>query len=487
MIGHAFVYFNFYPQHDSLNHAFDFAREWEISLGRFFLIFLEKIKGNVSVPWIEGIGVMLCISLMCFVISDILQIKEKNCIVALSGFLSINPSIIELNGVFDFVSAAYMFSSTLALLGVYIIVKYQTNIFSVLISILLFTVSVSIYQGGIASGMCLFLLYEIKKCVNNDDEIREKFKRWFKYFLVIFVSLCMYFVLWHLFLKLYNIQPANSYNSSSNLKNLSVTKIPKTIIKNYILFFDFFYGKGCFVGQYVCRTANIIFSLVACIKLVEIVIKKRINKHNLFLMLLLIVLIPLFCCAINVIIQKETLFFYCNYSICFQYIFLLSIINEGEVVFTPCVKSIKKIYLVLILIILFQNIILANEVYTSQKILYDRTVSIITRVLDTIENCPEYKIGHTKVVLVGDLYKNPNIPKLDANLDWYHGSKKVSVTYKQTFESMAFILGSNINRECDEKVINQISNREDVKEMEIYPGKGYCKLIDDVIVVKLSN
>ena len=161
------------------------------------------------------------------------------------------------------------------------------------------------------------------------------------------------------------------------------------------------------------------------------------------------------------------------------------LISEGE---KYLLKNRKHtLFPILIAIILLQNIILANEVYTSQKVLYDRAVSITTRILNEIEKNSEYESGKTKIILVGDLYNNVYIPKLESNLSWYHGSKKIAITYKQTFESMAFLLGSDINREKDETIIKQYSKRKEVEQMEMYPKSGYCKNIDNVIVVKLSN
>ena len=51
LLANAFVYFNVSPQHDSVNHMFEFAGTWELSLGRFLLPLYGNLQGQITTPW----------------------------------------------------------------------------------------------------------------------------------------------------------------------------------------------------------------------------------------------------------------------------------------------------------------------------------------------------------------------------------------------------------------------------------------------------
>ena len=67
------------------------------------------------------------------------------------------------------------------------------------------------------------------------------------------------------------------------------------------------------------------------------------------------------------------------------------------------------------------------------------------------------------------------------------GFTKTSITYPQTFTSFFKLMGDKINVESNSEKIKEYLENSVVKNMSSYPKKGYCKMIDDVLVIKFSD
>ncbi len=157
MAANAFAYFNFYPQHDSLNHAMYFANKWEVQLGRFLLPIYGNVRGEITMPWVIGMLSILFIAGSTFVVSDLLYLDSPILIVLTGGALAANLCVTELCAVFLFVTDAYMLSMFLGCLAVWTIRKLQSG-WGVLFSAVLFFLSFGLYQSSASVVLVLFAL-----------------------------------------------------------------------------------------------------------------------------------------------------------------------------------------------------------------------------------------------------------------------------------------------------------------------------------------
>ena len=57
---------------------------------------------------------------------------------------------------------------------------------------------------------------------------------------------------------------------------------------------------------------------------------------------------------------------------------------------------------ILLSIVIWSNLVYSNGAYTTQKIIFDRSISLYTRVLDDIYEIPEYVHNQTPVIILGD-------------------------------------------------------------------------------------
>lgn len=191
------------------------------------------------------------------------------------------------------------------------------------------------------------------------------------------------------------------------------------------------------------------------------------------------------------------------YSFAFSY--LIPIFFVDSVLFTKedacevnaCEKHRKQLKKLRIMqyicfsIIIYSNIVLANQVYTKKALVYDSTFSTMTRVVNCIESTEDYIPLETPICIYGSLVSNPYV---------YHGYTEftetntvsggeldIGVTYTLSYEHYFKYILNVPAKFCDSEQMEKMKNREEIARMPVFPEKGYCQLVDGILVVKLSQ
>ena len=163
---------------------------------------------------------------------------------------------------------------------------------------------------------------------------------------------------------------------------------------------------------------------------------------------------------------------------------LMIISNIGPV---PLKKQMQYIAGFICVFLLIRNVQYSNIVYMYDRVTYDRTVSIMTRVLEDVEEYEGYESGKTQVALIGEFSRNYNVAVYKEDRKFVNGSNKTSTTYPQTTYNFWRSMGSPINGIQDSVILKTYAEMDSVKEMPCYPYEGYCQMIGDVLVVKIAD
>lgn len=186
------------------------------------------------------------------------------------------------------------------------------------------------------------------------------------------------------------------------------------------------------------------------------------------------------------------------FSFCIVYLLPLIIINTQDInVFqdeplNKYAEYIKKLIcgvtIVATMVIGFNNIVYANGAYVYKKLVYDNTQLHAQTIWKDINSIDGYIEGETQVVFMGEFPKSSaayNSPVATRYYDQLTGASNSSITYNGTeYQFYYGILGRNLNITYNDATI---SEAKEYADMPIYPSNGYCKMIDDRVVVKLSN
>lgn len=485
MVAHGFAFFNFYPGHDAIRHSFYFAGKWEVSLSRFLLPYYGFIKGSIAVPWITGILTAIFLGLATFFICDILEIYNSKCIFIVSAVLGTNLCVTELCRVFTFVLDAYMLSMMFACMGVWII-KKNNNITGILVSILCFTLSMGLYSGMIPVAVVLFIFIVIKDSLNN-HKLKDKLeKRYLLYLVSLIASGLMFLLLSKMFMRIWKVEPAQSYNSLSALKSLGIKELIFYIKQNYLFWFRFYFGKANPVSDFIA-IFNIILLLICILRIIQLLRYKKISILNYIVSTIFVIIVPGVSMFINILMQRIENNFYCNFGLFMFYIPIVMVINniiskEHNIKVKKGVYTIAGICFVFIF---WTNIIYSNGAYTVQKVLYDRAVSDMTRILYDIEADEQFDLNSTEVVFIRDGEEYIKSPTSD--YDTIAGGKKIAFSTNNSIKYFIELIGDPIIVVNDNNIINKYKEMGTVKDMPSFPQKGYFKILDGKMIVKIRN
>lgn len=386
-----------------------------------------------------------------------------------------------------YVEDAYMLSFFLACLAVYILTcTCETRLFlRLIIAVCCIVISLGLYQAYITIAVALFAFLIGKDTLNKDID-HSTFLKWILYVISLVIGLGIYFVLYKAILSFTGISPANSYNSVENLNSLQLENIISYSKIAYTNFGKFFWGIKTDLG-FTFALCNVVLTLLAVGALIHWLAKEKLSAKNILILLLIGISYPGICMAMGILMGKKSIYFLTSYAIFLIYPVYVSAIEKYG----------KKLSLHVIasgcaFIILFLNIIYSNGAYVYQKILYDRSMVVMTKVLGDITETENYILAETPVVLIGSFYSIPieNIEEIDEIDNKYKALSafsKISITYNQTFQSMCNLLGYPIILESDSEIIEEYQNEKVVQTMPAYPQAGYCQIVDGHLIIKISE
>lgn len=145
---------------------------------------------------------------------------------------------------------------------------------------------------------------------------------------------------------------------------------------------------------------------------------------------------------------------------------------------------IQIVAVILIGCIIYNGILLANQAYMKKDLEKTATISLVTRIIDRIEQLDGYSPNDTQVYVVGELrYSdlnrgNMDIPYLESKWGlWYN--------YSATYNFVRYIT-DYMNYPMRIAVNQNLADINDVKNMPAFPANGSVKMIDGAAVIKLS-
>lgn len=140
-----------------------------------------------------------------------------------------------------------------------------------------------------------------------------------------------------------------------------------------------------------------------------------------------------------------------------------------------------------VLTLLFDRGIYANQIYLKKDLEYDTTLSVMTRVVDRIEQVEGYIPGETPVKFLGDIQRSKLAMTRPAfaHLDSLTGTEEnYAITYGDTFWMyLEDVMGYPIKRFRETKNEEQERVTDD---MPCFPDKDSVQMVDGVVFVKLA-
>lgn len=504
IISHGYCYFNITFSHDSLGIYQD--ADYATSLGRFVqMIYLEKVRGNLFPPFLTGLLSLIFLGCANSIVLHLLELKNKVLVCITCGILTTNVTITLLNATYIHFADIYMLALFFSVIGVYICEQTKLGWF---VSAIAICIMLGLYQPFFQVTTILSFLMIIKKILAKTSA-NEVLMACIKYALAIISGLILYSIVLRIVLSLTNIQLSNDYNGLNSVGQYSsFSSVIELIIKTYTYTISYFLRPRIFRSVFIGKI-NLLLLLLSLLMIFWIVISKKIYGLNLFILAGLLLSTPF---VINIVyfISHGVVHLVMIYSFFYTYVFAILLLD----MFLKDINSNRDIndktenkkmerrgkmawcfVNGILSVIIFNSIIYANQVYMKKDLEFQTTMITFTRIIDRIEQVKDYKLGETPVAILGSLDDSPlskNRWIFSETLDLNNGISDTglwhdfAVTYYSTYQCFfEVILNYPINLMTQEQSKKWEEN-EIVQDMPVFPETGSCKMIDNVLVVKLS-
>ena len=483
LLAHGFAFLNLHYVHDSLVLSQNFRGDGTfcISLGRFFQPIYVLFRGKISGTWLVGVLSLFYVSIVNYMLCNLFRIDNNKNIILTSGFVSVSNTLIVIYSTYIYAADTFMLSNLLSVFSAWNIIKTRNKIIGTISSAFLLAISLAIYQAYISVFILVVYLYVLSLLLDREPtNIKTVFKLLFNVFFVVIFGMALYYIGVKISLRIINEQLSSYLNweavTDIKAKGILFIKTYKDFVKTYM---TFALHNTCITIIHI-----VLFLYVSIIlgKYIFLNIKNKVYSKTFYLIILL-----LFLPFVTNIIYFFTLKKYELTKLSFSLIYLIIVFC-----FAIDTTKIKKIIYVLLLIVFVNNIIIANQVYTKRQLVYDSTKQTVTRMLAMMSSEEDYIEGKTPVVFVGNFNSNPlfhNYSDFDNVNILTSQNQDSAITYYSTFMSfIRYIINTNPNFlawGAEEDAIKK--HQKDIDEMKIFPQKGSCKMIDNIMFIRVSK
>lgn len=486
VMAHLYCYVNTMYSHDSLM-VYQADDGWQISLGRFLQPLYWKLRGRITAPFLMGLLSFLWLVLAVILVVKILEIKGKIETALVCGVLSTSIAVTLLNASFVHQTDNYMLAFLFSVLCVWVTVSFR---FGFLPGAVFMALSMGLYQSYFQAAVILFMIYYVKKILETNDS-RKVLLGGIKSVVSLLLGGGLYYVMFQLALRITGITASSGYNGITGVGKYEGVSLVSLVKDTYAFVLEQFLNPETY-NRGLVAWLNILLLVLICIGLVEIAYKKKLAVYNGVLLAALVVLMPF---GMNVVyfISKGMEHSLMIHSFSFAYVFAI-VIWEMLIQDLETRKHIVRVAAswivpVLVGVVIFNHIIFSNQLYLEKELQYQATLSTVTRLIDRMEQTEGYQPGETQVVLLGNLNDSSLAMERNgfAEICGIGAYSNFGTTYDSAYHwYFGYILGYPIQI-ADGSLAAEYTQRQDVQEMGAFPATDCCKMIEDVLVVKLSD
>lgn len=483
LIAHGYCYFNIFFSHDSM-YIYQDDATWQISIGRFLQPYYIQLRGRFAPPSLIGVLSLLYIGIAIFLIAQIFRMRNKLVIFVMTGILVSNATITLINA--TYINFCDMFSLAILSAVFAVWVKQRTK-WGFIWSALFITASLALYQSFFSVTVFLFMLLAFRDLLEG-KKATEVLADGIKSIASLAIGLILYLISLKIVLYATHNTLANSYNGLAEVGQYEgVGQFISSITGAYQFFLSYMLSPSTFHRKLV-GYVNLLLLVLVVIGLIVVISKKRLKGASIALIALLFGLMPL---GINVIyvISKGMEHSLMIFSFFLSYMLVYVVYTEGNLTDDCKIKNIcKYVGSAIFAFLLFNSLVFSNQAYMKKQLEYQSTLSIMTRIVDRIEQVPGYEFEQTPIAFVGTLTDSElSVGRFGFDCEATGLENNFSVTYSDSYKNyFEYVLGYPVNW-VDDATLEQLRQTKEVTEMGTFPQSDSCKWVEGCLVVKLSE
>lgn len=468
------------------------AGDWELTLGRWGIALVEILNNFIKIPTIATISCILTMAIAAIFLVEIFDFKSKISIIITSSALVLSP-VFTATVLYIYTSFAYCFCLLLTILSIWFLYKYKNKKLGFIFSSLCIMFSFSIYQSyiGVTIGLCLML--SIINLMKNNLSIKQILIDILKTAGAVIVGGILYFIITMILLKVSGFGLA-AYKNTNSVGIIDIfLNLKDSIIQAYKDFGIFFMGdsviyNGNYKRDILYFIFFLLFAIILLIKVLGLQEEKKTKICKVLLIGFTMALLPLALNIIDVLVPESKIYILTASQMILMIPFIFAIMESLEK------KYILKYSTILCTVIILGTYYLATHTsYMALKVTYNQAYATTIRIMDRIENTP----GYTKnmKILFGGVVGNNNFPRTSNLYGFTIGEIANNVVFHGTYGGqlgtwenyLKVFLGLDVTF-CEDNVYRDIVTGPIYKdEMDVFPAQNSIRIMDGIVIVKLSE
>jgi len=496
LAAHGYGFMNMGFSHDGLNVIYAGAQEevWKTQLGRFFVpAYRALTRGPVALPWLIGLISLTFLSGAVFLAIDLFDVKTKPLMVIISGVLVTNISLIAQGATYlyetDFNCLAFLFAIAAAWLW-----RKKKGLLPSVAASLLVMLSIGIYQAFFAITVTLIIMVSLLDLFRG-RETKEVFFNGIRGIFILLAGGILYFISGKVIYAVTGI----AGEGRTDVFNFSGMENPilfylRLVIRTYYDFIDRLHHPA-----YPGSIQTVITVMEALMILCLVWALVRMKKKEWLRYLLIAALLGVLPFAMNVtyfLARGSDVHDLMIYAVWLVWIFFPLFVsqvcmNNDNVQPMRC-TPLRHVSLILVMVLLLNNVLLANSVYNKKHVEAQSTLSTMTRVLSLIEQHEDYIYKETPVAFMGTTNAYGDLPGYEhaRQIIGVRDSMSINTDYSLDLVNLFESYFRNILNYplvfCDNHTHYALRTSQEVADMPAFPEKGCIQMINGVLVVKMG-
>ena len=484
LLSHLYKITNWLPNWDSL--VFRYDSQNMIALGRWFLPVVCSFSSFYDLPFLNGIIAIFFHALGAVCICKILNVQRKITACLIGAVVVSFPTVTSVM-MYNYVSDGYSIAFFLATLSAMFMTNKKPRF---VLAALLSALSSGIYQAYITVTIMLVLLKLIDEIIYYKSDLVSVLKKSMCMLVSGLSGVVLYSVVLKVVLSLSSAKLLDyqGINSSATLSGIDLAGSLYSVKETFLdCFFDFSEGLNVYV---VLNCFVLLFTFVYYLKSV---VKNRLYKNPAYLIMIVILGVMLVVGAgalafINPEVDYHNLMLM-GYSV--FYLFFILVYERGTEKNEKNTSVKCWIILVTTLLIISNQVVIANVSYHKAQIAYEKSYGALMRIADHIDRTPGSE-NCKNILVIGALdnsehYSVNLTPDITGITDGY-----IIRADDETVGQSVLCSALSDYCEMDYEFLSgeekkTMMMREEVKALEKWPSMNCVTIVDDTIVIKLGT
>lgn len=493
-VTYLYAFLNFTVSHDSLgefyggqrfNGDYLWGESWKIALGRFLVpVYQKLLRGQLTVPWLIGVLSLAGLVLIVCLLTRAFDLSAPAEVFLLAGSVVTCPAVFTAAGAYIHDMDSFVLA---ILMNVLAVVCWNTGNRRMLApGAVCICVGLGLYQSDLSIAVMGVMALSLVRLAGGERAGRV-LVRGLEAIGMILAGLLMYAVALRLACRLAGVSLyTGSYNSITNLLSEGTrSHLGQNLLSCYrdafrVLLVGHF-GHGDTVSPVQCVVLlGTLAALIGCAA------RSRIAWPAALLMAALAAALPLGA-NLSLVANDGSVHDLMKAGFAGMCWLSLLAVWPWRLSRRRAVRWSAWLVLGCLGFTLWQSAVDANHLYLKKDLERQATLSLMTRAADDLEKQAGYVPGETPVAFLGTPGVRLELPEELRYLEGYTGGWSLSqiTDSKQYGAYFRYVLQLRVNL-CDDWTRLALEDNEQVRQMPAYPQEGSVRMVDGVLVVKMS-